>query len=267
MSDSTHLNNSVPLQLERVQSSRSAAGEVRLRFSGRWSDPQAAVSEDEELLVVNVEGRRHRFPVSRGEAADPDRAPDRWTASFTVPTWAEPREEGQAALWLGTAVIPVPPLIDGGERALPPAPGPASVDHASPAAGAVRAEPLADVLLKETVATLHAELEQRNEDTASIRGALTGVQAEVDARVARHAQLEETLGDLRDELDRLRSGLQEQRGELQEHSAETQTLREQLAAAQANSERRAAELDGLRADLAAANVAREAANGSGPSWR
>ena len=27
-----------------------------------------------------------------------------------MPSWAEPREEGQAALWLGTAVIPVPPL-------------------------------------------------------------------------------------------------------------------------------------------------------------
>lgn len=266
MGDSTHLHNSVPLQLERVQSSRSGAGEIRLRLSGRWSDPQAAVGEDEELLVVNVEGRRHRFPVSRDEAPDPGRSPDRWTASFTVPTWAEPREEGQAALWLGTAVIPVPPLVGGGERVLPPAARPSSVAD-EPAAIAARSEPLADALLKETVAALHAELEQRNEDTASIRGALGGVQAELDARVARHAQLEETLGDLRDELDRLRSGLQEQRGELEEHSAETQALREQLAAAQAGTERRAAELDGLRADLAAANVAREAAAGEAVGLR
>ena len=36
-------------------------------------------------------------------------------------------------------------------------------------------------------------------------------------------------------------------------------MREQLAAAQAESERRAAELDGAHADLAAATVAREAA--------
>ena len=34
----------------------------------------------------------------------------RWSASFTVPAWAEPREAGQAALWIGNAVIPVPPM-------------------------------------------------------------------------------------------------------------------------------------------------------------
>jgi hypothetical protein len=265
MSDSTHLHNSVPLQLERVQSSRSAAGEIRLRLSGRWSDPQAAVSEDEELLVVNVEGRRHRFPVSRDEAPDPDRAPDRWTASFTVPTWAEPREEGQAALWLGTAVIPVPPLLDGGERVLPPA----SPDraHQGPGSEPPRSGPLADVLLKETVAALHAELEQRTDDTATIRGALADVQADLEARVVRHAQLEETLGDLRDELDRLRTGLQEQRGELQERSSETEALREQLAAAQDASERRVTDLEGLQADLAVANVSREAADSEAQGLR
>jgi septal ring factor EnvC (AmiA/AmiB activator) len=265
MSDSTHLHNSVPLQLERVQSSRSAAGEIRLRLSGRWSDPQAAVSEDEELLVVNVEGRRHRFPVSRDEAPDPDRAPDRWTASFTVPTWAEPREEGQAALWLGTAVIPVPPLLDGGERVLPPPP--ADRAHPGPGSEPLRSGPLADVLLKETVAALHAELEQRTEDTATIRGALADVQADLEARVARHAQLEETLGDLRDELDRLRTGLQEQRGELQERSSETQALREQLAAAEEASERRVTDLEGLQADLAVANVSREAADSEAQGLR
>jgi hypothetical protein len=267
MTDSTHLHNSAPLQLERIQSSRSAAGEIRLRLSGRWSDPQAAVSEDEELLVVNVEGRRHRFPVSRDEAPDPDRAPDRWTASFTVPTWAEPREEGQAALWLGTAVIPIPPLVDGGERVLPPAPAPPVRAHHEPASEPLRSGPMADVLLKETVAALHAELEQRTDDTATIRGALADVQADLEARVARHVRLEETLGDLRDELDRLRSGLQEQREELRERSAETQALRDQLAVAQETSERHIAELEGVRADLAAANVSREAADGEAQGLR
>lgn len=270
MSDSTHLHNSVPLQLERIQSSRSAAGEIRLRLSGRWNDPQAAVSEDEELLVVNVEGRRHRFPVSRDETPDPDREPDRWTASFTVPTWAEPREEGQAALWLGTAVIPIPPLVEGGERVLapaPPAPAPRGRAGPGPAPEPLRSGPLADVLLKETVAALHAELEQRNDDTATIRGALADVQADLEARVARHAQLEETLGDLRNELDRLRLGLQEQRGQLQERSSETQALRDQLAVAQETSERHMAELEGVRADLAAANVSREAADGEAQGLR
>ena len=55
-----------PLELDRVQSSRSAAGEIRLRLSGRWVDRRTRPASDEELLVVNLEGRRHRF------AAEPD---------------------------------------------------------------------------------------------------------------------------------------------------------------------------------------------------
>jgi hypothetical protein len=289
---SNSVSNQVPrpLELERVQGSRAHAGEIRLRLSGRWVDTQAAISDDEELLVINVEGRRHRFAADPAEEPDPELPPDRWSATFTVPSWAEPREEGQAALWLGTAVIPVPPLRAAvGPPAAPTPPGPVVEPLAAPAPpppvvepprarpladarlaaegglsgpkqpDAPRSGPLADLLLKETVAALQAEIEERTADAARARARLASVQSELDTRLHRHGQLETTLRELRDELDRLRAAVQDQRRELQDRSAEAATLREQIRQAQTTADARAAEVETLRADLAAANVAREAA--------
>src|SRR5262249_27513037 len=162
-----------PLALDRVQSSRAQAGEIRLRLSGRWVQGHSPAGEDEELLVINVEGRRHRFAPDPGEEHDSGLPPDRWSAIFTVPGWAEPREGGRAGLGLGTAVTRVPPLraaLGAPVAPMPAPPGPVLVDAplAPPPAGrhlppegelpgskqpdASRSGPLADLLLKETVA-------------------------------------------------------------------------------------------------------------------
>jgi hypothetical protein len=259
-----------PLELERVQSSRAEAGQLRLRLSGRWIDPKAEADEDEELLVVNVEGRRHRFPASRDERSDAELAPGRWSASFKIPTWAEPREEGQAALWLGNAVIPVPPLHELVEPSMPRPGAPRS------APAQTSAQPAADPLLADTIAALRAELEQRTADAVEIRAALAHARSELQSRSSGDVELEATLAELRGELDRLRTALQEQRrtlrqrteqlAELREQVATAQAnaevlaeLREQVATAQANAELRDAEAATLRGDLAAANVSREAA--------
>jgi septal ring factor EnvC (AmiA/AmiB activator) len=216
-----------PLELERVQSSRADVGELRLRLSGRWLDERTEVGDDEELLVINVEGRRHRFPVSREERSDREPAPGRWSASFRIPTWAEPREEGQAALWLGNAVIPVPPM------------------HESREATAVR--------------TTAPYPPQRTADAVQIRAELANAHSELDARSSRHDQLETTLGELRGELDRLREAVQDQRRQLRERSAEVAELREHVTAAEAAAELRTAEASALRGDLATASVSRDAA--------
>lgn len=262
-----------PLELDRVQSSRASAGEVRLRLSGRWLDGDGIVGEEDELLVVNVGGRRHRFPASEDEDPDLELPPGSWTASFTLPIWAEPREQGQAALWLGGAVIPVPPpqqpvdtwsAREGAtadrrprerEDAVPPEPAPESADPLDPP----RSGPLADLLLEETVSALHSELEQRTADATQIRGSLASAQSELEIRARTQAQLESTLGELRSELDRLRTVLQDQHRQIQERSSDQATLRERLAVAEQTAERRTAEAVALRGELAAANVSREAA--------
>src|SRR5436190_1923394 len=104
----------VPLELARIESSRAKGDTVCLQLTGRWLDPVAA--SEEELLVVQVDGRRHRFPATR--KPDPT-DPQQWSATFRVPPWAVPHQEGQAALWLGSSVIPVPPL---GSSVIPVAP-------------------------------------------------------------------------------------------------------------------------------------------------
>ncbi len=287
-----------PLQIDRIQSSRSDGGQVRLQLSGHWVEPQAAVDE-EELLVVQVEGRRHRFPASSEHRSKTggDAGSGHWHASFIVPEWAEPRQDGQAAVWVGNAVVPVPPLHGssgagssgaagsaggGGSPAKPkgdakrgkrkenasPVGSPESPSAPLPplpvqpriaplsAVDAPRSGPLADLLLKETVAALHAELEARTADAVRIRGALADSQSELEARAATQAQLEATLDELRGELKRLIEAVADQQSQLDARNAEADSER-------AETERRLAQLASetttLRAELAAAQVSREAA--------
>ena len=216
---SSFASEPTPLDIDDVQHLREAAGEIRLRVSGRWRGESPPSGADSALLVIQIEGRRHRFaPVERlGPAGRA--GPGRWTASFVVPGWAEPRREGQAALWIGEAVVPIPPI--GASRRWPGS-GPPALGSAVPAepcptsgtggrcrpgrppvsAPAVRraaaartgmgtvepssepgrAGPLADMLLKETVAALHGELEARAAETTRLRSALAGAQSELEAR-------------------------------------------------------------------------------------
>jgi hypothetical protein len=295
MAESTSTRVPLPLEVDRIQSSRSAVGETRLRLSGRWLGSEREASDDEGLLVVHVEGRRHRFAPDRDAGPDPDAEPGRWSASFTVPSWAEPRQDGQAALWLGSSVIPVPPLHGTAnmrvedERSSAPAaapepplqppvsdappqprvpepPPPLAPPRAEPTE-APRAGPLADMLVKDTVAALHTELEQRTAEAARLRGALAAAQSELEARGARHSQLEAILDELRGELERLGAAVASQRRELELQSANAASLRERLAAAEAAAELRAAESIALRTELAAANVSREAATGEAAGLR
>ena len=76
-----------------------------------------------------------------------------------------------------------------------------------------------------------------------------------------------TLGELRDELDRLRAAVQAQRRELQERTEEVAALREQIAKARAAADSQTTEAMTLRGELAAANVAREAAVGEAAGLR
>jgi hypothetical protein len=266
-----------PLEIARIESSRADGDTVALRLSGRWLDP--AQAEEEELLVVQVQGRRHRFPAIRDPQSP---GSEGWSASFTLPDWAEPRHDGQAALWLGSSVIPVPPAGSApapvAERVVerpaalaaerlpphevepptPPSPAPSVPDAETPRSG-----PLADLLLKETVAALHAELEQRTAETVRLRGSLADARSEVESRSASQAALEATQQELRVQLERLTAGVQRHRAELDaardQRAGEAAALREQLAAAQALADRRGAEATRLREDLAAAKVVRDAA--------
>ena len=334
----------IPVAIDRVDCTRSDRDGIELRMTGRWlGDAEAGGSEP--LLVVQVSGRRHRFTAARdGHPL----APGAWEATFRIPPWAQPRHEGQAALWVGTSVVPVPlpggyadgshpahrpppPPALGEARAWPPdvAPPPAEADparfadparyadpdrfadaagYADPAGYADatryadagdsavdtgRTGPLAELLFKESVSALHAELEERSAEVARLQGALADARSELEARSSRQTALESAHGDLRGELQELMAAVAAQRDEYERrlseadervaaadartHAAESEReqaraelgaerqeaaeLRHRLAAAASGRQHHAAELSMLRDQLAGAQVSRDAAAG------
>jgi hypothetical protein len=291
-----------PLEIDDVQSARVAAGETRLTLSGRWLSPDKPSLAQDPLLVIQVEGRRHRFTPEAG--TDTGSPTGEWRASFVLPAWAEPRRAGQAAVWVGDAVIALPaihagrggwaggappalaaavpadasgpqtsgvaeserdapelaePGLDVPEAAEPErdVPEAAEVERAftDPPVEAPRSGPLADLLLKETVAALHAELEQRGTESAQLRSALAGAHSELEARGATQSELESTLGQLGSELRRLMEAVEEQRRELDQRHTEAERERaefeQRLAELAAARDQQATELAATREQQAA----------------
>jgi hypothetical protein len=237
-----------PIVIDRVERSRGDRDAVRLRLRGRRLAP-AAESEIDALLVVQVRGQRHRFAAVK--TGDEDPSPGSWRAIFTVPDWAVPVEYGQASLWVGQTSVPVPPVgtrIRTPEEQPPPAvtafeAGSAVMTSAAAEADAGRAGPLADALLRETVAALHAELEQRSGREAALAGALERARAELAARTASQTELETTQDELRTELARLVEAVAEQQAEFERRLDEVRERSEgELARARADTDRVRAEL-------------------------
>jgi hypothetical protein len=228
--------------------------------------------------VVQVQGRRHRFAPIEG-ADGPALGNRAWEATFNLPAWAEPSREGQAALWVGTAVVPVPlPRSTSMAAATaPPAPEPARwpSDGLPPgelpdSVDAGRTGPLAELLYRESVSALHAELEQRSTDVTRLQGSLADAQSELEARTAMQAALESAHGDLRGELQELMSAVGLQREDLEQRLAtaedrrataetERERLREELATAHARTQQEVdAAVERARRELAELIATRDA---------
>jgi hypothetical protein len=259
----------IPVAIDRVECTRSDRDGIELRLTGRWLGA-AESGGSEPLLVVQVQGRRHRFTPARDGHGLP---PGGWEATFRIPPWAQPRHEGQAALWVGTSVVPVPlpgvfgdgsdpahrlppPPALGEARAWPPdvAPPPADVDPArfsdspDPAVDTGRTGPLAELLFKESVSALHAELEERSAEVARLQGAVADARSELEARTSRQSALESAHGDLRGELQELMGAVGVQRDDYERRLLQAE---ERAASAEAERDRLGAELAAERDRLGA----------------
>ncbi len=293
MSDSTSADT--PVAIDRVDCTRTGVDGVELRLTGRWTGDGDAPGT-EPLLVVQLQGRRHRFAPERDGYTPP---PGAWAATFHLPSWAQPRQEGQAALWVGTSVVPIPlpgtiadgahhappardglshlfpaSAPDGAQRSTPPpalgearawpadiAPPPAEADPArltgaldparltgapDPAVDSGRTGPLAELLFKESVSALHAELEQRSSEVARLQGLLADAQSQLGARSSRQSALESAHGDLRGELQELMSAVTAQRDDYERRLASAE---ERAGGAEAERDRLREELEQARTDL------------------
>jgi predicted nucleic acid-binding Zn-ribbon protein len=232
-----------PIVIDRVDRSHATNGDgVRLRLSGRRLR-HGHPDEQEPLLIVQLHGRRHRFPAGR---EDPDMllAPGAWEATFTLPTWAEPSQAGQAALWVGDAVVPVPlPGSTAGAAAPPGAPPHAGLPKPVPGPPAAAPGPPAGHPIQDSMAALHAELEQRSAEAARLRGSLAEAHSELDARRATQSALESAHRDLRGELQGLSGAIGAQR---EEFGRRLSDLERRLAAAEAERDRARSELESER---------------------
>jgi hypothetical protein len=233
----------IPVAIDRVDRARGEGDGIRLRLSGRWL-ASGGPGEQEPLLVVQLHGRRHRFAPTREGGEDPAE-PGVWRATFVLPSWAEPQQDGQAALWVGNAVVPIPlpgaRVSELGPPARPPTPDAPSAYESAVETG--RAGPLAELLFKESVSALHAELEQRSREVARLRGSLADAESELEARTAKQTALESAHGQLRDELQQLISAVAEQRQEFEQRVSGTE---ERLAAVESERDRLQSELDSER---------------------
>jgi hypothetical protein len=250
-----------PLAIDRVERARAKRDQVRLRLSGHWlTDPP--VDEEPALLVVQLHGRRMRFAASGGE--EPQGECDTgaglpFSASFTVPDWAVPEQPGQAVLWVGEAIVPVPPpgmaalapvapsesvqpagaLSTPRQPSAPQPPFDASPSAASQpsegqgstASGSGRSGPLAQLLYKDTVTALHAELEQRTAESARLRSALAAAHSDLQGGSSARSELEAAHSELRDELQSLMRVASDQREEFERQLAEAGEERDRLSTA------------------------------------
>jgi predicted nucleic acid-binding Zn-ribbon protein len=286
------------LEIETVECTRQADEQIFVRIRGRWrsrvSEPDAVV-----LLLVEVEGRRYRFPAILQPRRPRFGRSGAWAASFDLPAWLEPHLDGRMTLAIGTVSVAVPGV--GGSRAeadvapavpdepeAPEAPEAADASdepdapEADPVALEAEAEPVGvDPRPDDVIAALRSELQERAAAEARLRGTNADRQAELKAQAANQERLDSTHVELRGELERLQqlvvqevaqraeieskaSALAERVTSIQEQVAEVTTERNQLAAER---DQLAAEGSSLSAELARSVVSREAASGESAGLR
>jgi hypothetical protein len=281
-----------PIAIDRVERARGQGDDVRLRLSGRWliDDPPGEPDAPDALLVIQLQGRRHRFPADRAPAGAAP-LPGTWHAEFTVPSWAVPSRGGQAAVWVGTSVIAVgppgtppaalpssePEAASTGPEAAATSPRPSATSpETEPAAASPEAEPAAASPEAEPAAASPGAdspepsgLAEPAPDpgrggplaTLLLKETVSALHAELERRSGEAAQLRGALADAQSELDARASrqaGLESAHGELRHEleqlmtaaTRQRQDFEERMAAAQA-------ELDRAREDAAMATAARD----------
>ncbi len=258
---------------------------ILVHLDGRWPGrPRRTPSF--AALVVEVDGRRHRFP----ELVAPQKGSlvrrTAWGASFALPAWLGPHLAGSAALVVGEDTIPLSAAEELDAPPTPSAPRPAAqparkrpepVSDATPNEPAVNEPRGGESPSTESRAVESRAVESPSgappaverpaaEESASKPAAsdavLTGedavfaLRAELDARASSEAQLRGRLADTQSQLD-ARSATQERlesaHAELRQ---ELEGLRERVARGE---EERARALSEMRAEITATVVSRDAA--------
>ena len=116
----SELSGTAAVGIETVEWLDAGGGNLTVRVTGRWRRRRPA-STGQVTLVIESEGRRHRFPAMPEPPSLGGAGPGMWRLSFSVPGWLAPGLGGQAWLSLGTVTVPCRPRGAGTDAtALPP---------------------------------------------------------------------------------------------------------------------------------------------------
>jgi hypothetical protein len=109
----SELPGSAAVGIETVEWSAETGGNLTLRVTGRWRRRRPAAT-GQPTLVIEADGRRHRFPALPEPPSLGGTGPGVWRLSFTIPGWLAP-DLGRTWLQFGTVIVPLPVAV--------PAPG------------------------------------------------------------------------------------------------------------------------------------------------
>ncbi|MBV9818729.1 MAG: hypothetical protein JOZ07_10300 [Solirubrobacterales bacterium] len=101
------LSGTASVGVESVEWFDAGAGNLTVRVGGRWRRRRPA-GTGPVALVVEAEGRRHRFPAMPEPPSVGGTAPGMWRLSFSLPGWLAPWLGGNAWLSWGTITVPLP---------------------------------------------------------------------------------------------------------------------------------------------------------------
>lgn len=238
-----------PLEIEQIECAPLGQAKIAIRVTGRWRG-RGRTPDSRAFLVLDIDGRRHRFPAMLEPRRPRLVRPGSWGASFALPARFE-SQLANVSLWFGDVEVELP-AISVSSAALPEG-EPALGDIPAEGPDAVAPAPAADAPAAETVAALRAGLQQRTAIAAQLRAELAATKAELEERVAHQAELESTQAELRAELEQLLALIEEDGAERVLLEARTREL--------------AGELESLRAELAQSLVARDVAAGEAAGLR
>jgi hypothetical protein len=188
--------------IENVEWLDAGGGQLTVRVSGRWRRRRSWVeSRGPTALVIEAEGRRHRFPATPEPPSLAGAPPGTWRLSFAVPAGLAPELRGHVWLALGTVTValPVPESVPSSQTTAGPE------TQAPPAADA----PPADVSAPEPPMADEPAGELSPSDSASLEIERAWRRAEDAQRSA--SQLGERVSELERALASERSARERQR--------------------------------------------------------
>jgi hypothetical protein len=134
----SELPGTTSVGIESVEWLDGGAGNLTVRITGRWRRRRGLVGADSvpprpTMLVIEIDGRHHRFPATPEPVSVSGPSPGMWRLSFSVPATIAP-QLGHTWLAFGSVTVPLPTPGTGAPAPEAPAPPPGAAAAGQPPA-------------------------------------------------------------------------------------------------------------------------------------